>query len=54
MTRINTLSLLATTKEPPPSSVWEMTMAVLGAAFGAGSSAASEESVRMSMRRPVR
>ena len=53
MTRINTLSLLATTKEPPPSSVWAMTMAVLGGAFGAKSSA-SEESVRMTMRKPVR
>lgn len=54
MTRITTLSLLATTKEPPPSSVWAMTMAVLGAAFGAGSSVTSEETVRISLRRTVR
>lgn len=54
MTRINTLSLLATTKEPPPSSIWNMTMSVLGVAFGAGYSPASEESVRIGMKRPVR
>lgn len=38
MTRINTLSLLATSKEPPPLSVWRMTMLFIGAAFGAASS----------------
>lgn len=38
MTRINTLSRLAAAQEPPPSSVWRMTMIVLGAAFGAASS----------------
>lgn len=54
MARITTLSLLATTQEPPPSGVWAMTMAVLGAIFGAGFSAPSEESTRVNMRRPVR
>ena len=54
MTRINTLSLLATSKEPPPSGVWAMAMTVLGFAFGAGSSATSEEGVRIARRRPVR
>lgn len=54
MTRINTLSLLVGNKEPPPSGVWAMTMALLGAAFGAGCSARSAKSVRMSVRRPVR
>lgn len=54
MTRITKLSLPTTTREPPPSSVWEMTMALLGAAFGAGSSATSEESVRLTLKRPVR
>ena len=53
MTRITTLSVLATIKEPPPSDVWAMTMAVLGAVFGAGSSALSQDSAR-SLRRPVR
>lgn len=38
MTRISTLSRLATSKEPPPSGVWRMTMAVIGAAFGVASS----------------
>ena len=54
MTRINTLALLATIKEPPPWGVWAMAMAVLGSAFGAGSSATSEEGVRIVRRRPVR
>jgi len=54
MTRITTLSVLATIKEPPPSDVWAMTMAVLGAIFGAGSSARSQYIARMSLRRPVR
>ena len=38
MTRINTLSQLATSKEPPPSGVWRMAIGVIGAAFGAASS----------------
>lgn len=54
MTRIRTLSLSATTKEPPPSSIWTMTMAVLGVVFGAGSSATSEESIRVNLMRSVR
>lgn len=54
MTRITTLSHLAATREPPPSSVWAMTMAVLGAAFGAASSRASEDGLRLMLRRPVR
>lgn len=38
MTRINPPAAVTPSKEPPPSSVWAMTMAVLGAAFGAASS----------------
>ena len=54
MTRINTLSVLATLKEPPPLSVWTMTMAILGAVFGATSSMTVKDDVRMTLRRPVR
>ncbi len=38
MTRITTLAHLAVCKDPPPLRVWAMTMAVLGAFFGAPSS----------------
>jgi hypothetical protein len=38
MTRITTLAHLAASKEPPPPGVWNMTMTVLGAFFGAPSS----------------
>lgn len=37
MTRITTLAHLAAAKEPPPSSVWAMTISVLGVVFGAPS-----------------
>lgn len=54
MTRINTLSQLAASQEPPPPGVWSMTMTVLGAAFGARSSALSQETVQVRLKRSVR
>jgi len=54
MTRINTLSLLAISRDPPPSSVWAMTMAVLGAAFVAAASQRTGKGVQMTPTGPVR
>lgn len=43
MTRIRTLSQLAAAPEPPPRSVWAMTMGLIGFAFGVGSSPTQAE-----------
>jgi hypothetical protein len=54
MRRIHSVSLAATAKESSPPTVWAMTMTMIGAVFGAGSLARSEESVRLNLRRGLR